>query len=219
MILIIPISTLNLMFSLRNLVGKSNLAICKFLTLSKHSRVLFVLLHATWEHEPGCFFARHRDSERLDGMFATLVLELPSIYEGAELSVYSPLTPGEKETYTFNGGGNAMSNTKRRSNRLRSPGLHFAAFYADCYHEVSKLTSGHRVALVYHLTANPRAHRILPHLPVPSPSPPQPADESIARRLSKLVEMFSNENDDAYPNEISCDGKPKKLVVVLYFIL
>jgi hypothetical protein len=27
--------------------------------------------------------------------------------------------------------------------------------------------------------------------------------------------MFSNENDDAYPEEISCDGKPKKLVVVL----
>lgn len=166
-------------------------------------------------YEPGCFFARHRDSERVDGMFATLVLELPSIYQGAELSVYSPLTPGEKETYTFNGGGNAKSNTKRRSNRLCSPKLHFAAFYADCYHEVSKLTSGHRVALVYHLTANPRVNRLLPHLPVPSPSPPQPADESIARRLSKLVEMFSKENDNAYPNETSCDGKPKKLVVVL----
>jgi hypothetical protein len=27
--------------------------------------------------------------------------------------------------------------------------------------------------------------------------------------------MFSNESDDAYPIEISCDGKPKKLVVVL----
>jgi hypothetical protein len=27
--------------------------------------------------------------------------------------------------------------------------------------------------------------------------------------------MFSNESDDAYPKEISCDGKPKKLVVVL----
>lgn len=166
-------------------------------------------------YEPGCFFARHRDSERLDGMFATLILELPSRYEGAELSVYSPLTPGEKETYTFNGGGNAMSNTKRRSNRLCIPGLHFAAFYADCYHEVSKLTSGHRVALVYHLTANPRVNRLLPHLPAPSPSPPQPADESIARRLSMLVDMFSKENDDAYPKEISRDGKPKKLVVVL----
>ena len=126
-------------------------------------------------YEPGCFFARHRDSERLDGMFATLVLELPSIYEGAELSVYSPLTPGEKETYTFNGGGNAKSNTKRRSNRLSSPGLHFAAFYADCYHEVSKLTTGHRVALVYHLTANPRVnrcfliyrHQVLLHLNLP----------------------------------------------------
>ncbi len=58
-------------------------------------------------YDEGCFFARHHDSERLDGMFGTLVLELPSIYEGAELSVFSPLTPDEKATYTFNGGGDS----------------------------------------------------------------------------------------------------------------
>ena len=46
-------------------------------------------------YEEGCFFARHRDNERLDGMFATLVLELPSEYEGAQLSVWSPLTPNK----------------------------------------------------------------------------------------------------------------------------
>jgi len=164
-------------------------------------------------YEEGCFFARHRDNERLDGMFGTLVLELPSVYEGAELSVWSPLTPDEKMTYTFNGGG---SSSKRKSSG--GPGLHFAAFYADCYHEVSKLTSGHRVALVYHLTANPVQHRLLPHLPVASPSPSQPADESIAVRLSKLVETFSREDDDDYPStwdEIEGPGKPNKLVVVL----
>jgi hypothetical protein len=78
-------------------------------------------------------------------MFATLVLELPSEYEGAELSVSSPLTPNEKCKYTFNGGSNSGAKRKTRSNR---PGMHFAAFYADCYHEVSQLTTGHRVALV-----------------------------------------------------------------------
>ncbi len=179
-------------------------------------------------YEEGCFFARHRDSERLDGMFATLVLELPSVYEGAELSVFSPLTPNEKATYTFNGVDSSFKR-KRRSPRLSSPGaspgLFFAAFYADCYHEVSKLTSGHRVALVYHLTATPFLHPPQPHLPLASPSPSQPADEFVARRLSKLVELFSREKDDCYPRLTSlwrydddddgCHGKPKKLAVVL----
>lgn len=32
----------------------------------------------------------------------------------------------------------------------------YMAFYADCNHQVSTQTSGHRVALVYHLTAHPR---------------------------------------------------------------
>lgn len=94
-------------------------------------------------YEEGCFFARHRDNERLDNMFATLVLELPSEYQGGELSVWSPLTPNEKSTFTFNGG-----NGSKRRTRSSRPGLHFAAFYADCHHEVSKITSGHRVALV-----------------------------------------------------------------------
>ena len=152
-------------------------------------------------------------------MFGTLVLELPWVYEGASLSVFSPLTPDEKATYTFNGGGSSFKK-KRRSPRSSSPGaslgLFFAAFYADCYHVVSKLTLGHRVALVYHLTATPFLHPPLPHLPLASPSPSQPADESVARRLSNLVELFSREKDDCYPKVVGdCHCKPKKLAVVL----
>jgi hypothetical protein len=71
-------------------------------------------------YEEGCFFARHRDNERLDGMFATLVLELPSEYEGAQLSVWSPLTPNEKMTYTFNGGN---SSPPRREGLARQASL------------------------------------------------------------------------------------------------
>ena len=127
-------------------------------------------------------------------MFGTLCLELPSEYEGAELSVWSPLTPNEKMTYTFNGG------TKpKRKTRSSRPGMHFAAFYADCYHEVSKLTSGRRVALIYHLTANAKQNRLYPHLPAPAPSPSQPADEAVALRLSQLIEKLSQEADEDYP--------------------
>ena len=30
-------------------------------------------------YEPGDFFARHRDTERMNGMFGTLVIELPCV--------------------------------------------------------------------------------------------------------------------------------------------
>ena len=174
-------------------------------------------------YEEGCFFARHRDNERLKGMFATLVLELPSKYEGAQLSVWSPLTPDEKKTYTFNG-SNTSIGKKKRTCSSSTPGLHFAAFYADCYHEVSELKSGQRCALIYHLTATPiKKHpRYLRHLRAPIPSPPQPANELVAFRLSKMMEIFAEEDDSDYPctwggnhHSFSWPGQPKKLVVVL----
>ena len=41
----------------------------------------------------------------------------------------------------------------------------FAAFYADCIHEVRPVTEGYRLALIYNLTAvardNYRSHRIM----------------------------------------------------------
>ena len=55
-------------------------------------------------------------------------------------------------------------------------------------------------------------------------SPPQPADESVASRLSKLVETFAKEDDSNYPctweekhykRGYTWPGQPKKLVIVL----
>ncbi len=87
-------------------------------------------------YEPGSFFLSHRDGEKLDRMVATLVIVLPSSYEGGELVVRHE---GEEQTVDFSG----------ENRRYQT---HFAAFYADCEHEVKPLRSGYRLCLVYNLT-------------------------------------------------------------------
>src|SRR5262249_23246490 len=87
--------------------------------------------------EPGSFFLPHKDGEKLDRMVATLVLVLPSAYTGGELVVRHE---GQEEVIDFGGGANNLFQ------------IHYAAFYADCEHEIRPLTSGHRLCLVYNLT-------------------------------------------------------------------
>jgi len=89
------------------------------------------------------FFKPHRDSEKADGMFATLVVTLPSLHTGGCLHVVHG-----KETVSFDFGGQESEFCG-----------HFTAFYADCQHEVTPLVSGHRLCLVYNLVkvgAGPR---------------------------------------------------------------
>jgi predicted 2-oxoglutarate/Fe(II)-dependent dioxygenase YbiX len=85
-------------------------------------------------YDQGSFFVPHRDTEKVSRMFATLVLALPSVSEGGELIVRH----------------------KDREARLDLRGeeqsdVAFAAFYADCVHEVLPVTKGYRLVLVYNL--------------------------------------------------------------------
>jgi hypothetical protein len=88
-------------------------------------------------YEPGSFFLPHRDGEKLDRMVATLVIVLPSSYEGGEIVVRHDF---QERTIDFQGG------------ESRPFDIHYAAFYADCEHEVRPLRKGHRLCLVYNLT-------------------------------------------------------------------
>lgn len=97
-------------------------------------------------YDQGSFFVLHRDTEKTPGMFATLVLAMPSISEGGELVVRH----------------------KDREARLALLGedpseFAFAAFYADCVHEVLPVTSGNRLVLVYNLVR--RGSGRLPSVP------------------------------------------------------
>ncbi len=93
-------------------------------------------LHDMLIYAPGQFFLSHQDSEKSDGMVATLVVVLPSPHSGGTLIVDHQ---GEKKRYQ----------SSRAADKLT-----FFAFYADCHHEVKPVKEGYRIALVYNLLLN-----------------------------------------------------------------
>ncbi|EPQ26340.1 uncharacterized protein PFL1_06945 [Pseudozyma flocculosa PF-1] len=86
-------------------------------------------------YEAGGHFGKHRDTEKEDGMFATLVVQLPSAHKGGELVIYKD---GQPVAHDF--GASAGSSAGR---------CHYAVHYADAEHEVTPVTQGYRLALVY----------------------------------------------------------------------
>jgi hypothetical protein len=94
-------------------------------------------------YEPGSFFLAHRDGEKLDRMVATLVIALPAAHTGGELVVRHE---GHEVVVDF--GPDSKFHTQ------------FAAFYADCEHEIRPVESGYRLALVYNLTLRNSKKRI-----------------------------------------------------------
>ncbi len=86
-------------------------------------------------YKKGSFFTEHRDTEKTPGMFATLVVGLPSRHEGGTLVIKHN---GQTKKVEF-GGNDSEFKTQ------------YAAFYADCQHEIKPVTAGYRICLVYNL--------------------------------------------------------------------
>lgn len=86
-------------------------------------------------YEKGSFFSPHRDSEKIEGMFATLIIALPSPHEGGLLLIQHD---GKTQEIDFAQSENAFQ-------------IQYVAFYADCQHEIKPVTKGYRVCLVYNL--------------------------------------------------------------------
>ncbi|GMF11409.1 unnamed protein product [Phytophthora lilii] len=84
----------------------------------------------------GGHFEKHQDTEKEDGMIATLVVQPPSLHEGGDLVVYRC----GKEKYRQDFG-------KADGTAPFLP--HYAVHYADAEHAVERVTSGYRVVLVY----------------------------------------------------------------------
>ena len=86
-------------------------------------------------YAPGGFFAEHQDSEKLPGMFGTLLIGLPSAHAGGSIVI----DPGEGERLTVDFAENDAADFPA------------VAFLADRKHEILPVTEGYRVVLVYNL--------------------------------------------------------------------
>ncbi len=119
-------------------------------------------------YEKGSFFVPHRDTEKAHRMFATLVICLPSKHEGGQLVVSHA---GQSLVVDFSG---KTSNYE----------LQYAAFYADCQHEVRPVTNGYRVCLVYNLAIGGRRKQ-----------PAAPEYSNSVEAATKAVEAIFEEDD------------------------
>ncbi|KAJ3348186.1 hypothetical protein GGF32_006357 [Allomyces javanicus] len=93
---------------------------------------------------PGGHFVKHRDTEKHDYMFATVVVQLPSSHEGGELVVYQD--PDQADAAPT-----AVAHDFGRAQGTSRFNVHYAVHYADAEHELKPVISGYRLAMVYSL--------------------------------------------------------------------
>ena len=125
-------------------------------------------------YEPGSFFVSHRDTEKTPGMFATLVIALPSSCSGGELVVRH------------------KDRSVSLDLRVDDPAeVAFAAFYADCLHEVLPVTAGYRVTLVYNLLRLGKGQ---------APKPPNYTKEQA--QLTALLRDWRNNDGENVPEKL-----------------
>jgi len=146
-------------------------------------------------YDKGSFFVGHRDTEKAPGMFATLVLALPSQSGGGELVVRH----GDREV--------------RVDLSCDEPSeIAFVAFYADCVHEVLPVTAGCRATLVFNLVRKGKGA---------APEPPGYEAETtqVVLLLSAWAEAKAQEGMHPEPDHIDdaedIDRLPEKLVYPL----
>lgn len=114
-------------------------------------------LHSVLVYEKGQFFLPHQDSEKHDDMIGTLVVTLPSRFQGGELVV-------KHGTATEVCAGSPEK-------------ISIAAFYGDCRHEVNRVRSGYRTTLTYNL--------LYQGDPQPAPAAGDPLTGQLARLLDE----------------------------------
>ncbi|VFM99224.1 MAG: Predicted 2-oxoglutarate- and Fe(II)-dependent dioxygenase YbiX [Candidatus Kentron sp. G] len=125
-------------------------------------------------YEKGGFFLPHQDGERLQRMVATLVVILPSLHQGGELIVSHE---GTEHRFSFPGAasGNELS---------------YAAFYADCRHEVTPVRSGYRLGLIYNLTLAKSGQK-------------PPAAPVIAPAIAAISQILNDWRTDPVPDKMA----------------
>ncbi|KAE8895242.1 hypothetical protein PF005_g24624 [Phytophthora fragariae] len=129
------------------------------------------LLYKLLVYGEGGHFVKHQDTEKEDGMVATLVMQLPSVHEGGDLVVYRR---GEG-TYRHDFG-------KKDGTAAYLP--QFAVHYADAEHSLEQVTSGYRLVLVYSVCLPPTMRHLMRN-----------HDQTLSEELAGVVNGMGQEDE------------------------
>ncbi|KAJ7089502.1 hypothetical protein C8R43DRAFT_833568, partial [Mycena crocata] len=130
-------------------------------------------LHKLLLYETGSHFSPHQDTEKETGMFATIIIVLPSDHSGGQVRV----SHGTKKA-TFDAAAS-------------SPVDYFVlAWYTDVKHEVLPITAGFRLALSYKLIHTAR-----------NTLPPSIPDSNTA--VADLTTVLRNWDQGLYDDDVS----------------
>ncbi|RSM10967.1 hypothetical protein CEP52_003205 [Fusarium oligoseptatum] len=122
-------------------------------------------------YEKGAMFKAHTDTEKIPGMFGTLVVCLPSTHQGGDVVLRH-----NGQAHVF------ASSTYAQS---------CAFWYSDVSHEVLPVTSGYRWVLTYNLALDPTQPR--PSASLLSQINTQPLRQALNRWLAEDPENRENE--------------------------
>ncbi|KAG8533044.1 uncharacterized protein KY384_001827 [Bacidia gigantensis] len=142
-------------------------------------------LHKCLLYEPGAHFEVHRDTEKAPGMFATLVIALPSQHVGGEV--------------VLDQGGQRKTLSTQHSSAF---GFSYLAWYADVNHAVQHVTSGHRFVLTYNLVHHERPVEECRD-PAVMDDPSIKIDQAIENWKSKLENPAEDAEDESDSDDSS----------------
>ncbi|EAU82059.1 2OG-Fe(II) oxygenase [Coprinopsis cinerea okayama7 len=134
-------------------------------------------------YKPGGHFHAHQDTQKAEGMFATVIVLLPSKYEGGEVIITHS---GKTDIIDFP--------------HDSQKGMAIMAWYTDVLHEIKPITSGYRVALSFNLI------HTSPNVPTPTLKvPTQLTEDDKTAKLQAVLEKWAR---DGFPKkEIFHAGK------------
>ncbi|KAG6834600.1 hypothetical protein H0H93_008669, partial [Arthromyces matolae] len=122
-------------------------------------------------YEPGSHLSAHKETEKANGMFATVLIVLPSRYTGGEVHISHSTT-----TKVLDFAPNSLASTA------------ILAWYTGAVHEVKPLKSGYRLALSYNLIHT-------------TPGVPKPLLPDMSKAVSQVRQVLHKWQESAYENE------------------
>ncbi|KAK3379221.1 hypothetical protein B0T24DRAFT_545961 [Lasiosphaeria ovina] len=127
-------------------------------------------------YEKGAMFKAHTDTEKIPGMFGTLVICLPSEHQGGDLVLkHRDVTKVFKTSET-------------------QPSM--SCWYSDVSHEVFPVTSGRRWVLTYNLAISHPLHNR------PSAALNAPGYSEVRKALRAWLEFRGRNSSDSQPNNL-----------------